>query len=109
MKIVESLSLAIENKDKKILYLYRLTQCQIINGLAFGIEVERQDLIDGSLTNIERDSVDIISTKEEKVRDILYLLYKNNVSPIHLIDVIGTYVDECVEDFNSEEALVGSI
>lgn len=109
MKIVESLSLAIENKDKKILYLYRLTQCQTINGQAFGIEVERQDLIGGVLTNIERDSVDVISTKEEKVKDILNLLYKNNVSPIHLIEVIGTYVDECVEDFNCEEALVGSM
>ncbi len=109
MKIVESLSLAIENKGKKIIYFYRLTQCQTKVGQAFGIEVERQDFRDGALTNIERDSVDIISTKEEKVRSILELLYKNNVSPIHLIDVIGVYVDECVEDFNNEESLVESM
>ena len=106
MKIVESLSLAIENKDKKILYLYRLTQCKIRKGQAFGVEVERQDIINDRLTNIERNSVDIISTREENVRPILELLYKNNVSPIHLIDVIGGYVDNLVEEFNDEETLV---
>lgn len=109
MKIVESLSLAIENKGKKIMYFYRLTQCQTNTGQAFGIEVERQDLREDVLVNIERDSVDIISTKEDKVRSILELLYKNNVSPIHLIDVIGSYVDECIEDFNDVESLVGSM
>ncbi|MBM6860819.1 hypothetical protein H9X78_10025 [Clostridium saudiense] len=109
MKIVESLSLAIENNGKKIMYFYRLTQCQTKIGQAFGIEVERQDLKEDILVNIERDSVDIISTKENKVRSILELLYKNNVSPIHLIDVIGSYVDECVEDFNEVESLVESI
>ena len=109
MKIVESLSLAIENKGKKIMYFYRLTQCQTKTGQAFGIEIERQDLREDVLVNIERDSVDIISTKEDKVRSILELLYKNNVSPIHLIDVIGSYVDECIEDFNDVESLVGSM
>ena len=109
MKIVESLSLAIENKGKKIMYFYRLTQCQTKTGQAFGIEVERQDLREDVLVNIERDSVDIISTKEDKVRSIFELLYKNNVSPIHLIDVIGSYVDECIEDFNDVESLVGSM
>lgn len=109
MKIVESLSLAIENKGKKIMYFYRLTQCETKTGQAFGIEVERQDLRDDVLVNIERDSVDIISTKEGKVRSILELLYQNNVSPIHLIDIIGAYVDECVEDFNEVESLVGSM
>ena len=109
MKIVESLSLAIENKGKKIMYFYRLTQCQTKTGQAFGIEVETQDLREDVLVNIERDSVDIISIKEDKVRSILELLYKNNVSPIHLIDVIGSYVDECIEDFNDVESLVGSM
>lgn len=109
MKIVEALSLSIENKGKKVMYFYRLTQCQTKTGQAFGIDVERQDLKDGVLINIERDSVDMISTKEDKVRSILELLYKNNVSPIHLIDVIGAYVDEYVEDFNNIESLVGSM
>lgn len=109
MKIVEALSLSIENKGKKVMYFYRLTQCQTKTGQAFGIDVERQDLKDGVLINIERDSVDMISTKEDKVRIILELLYKNNVSPIHLIDVIGAYVDEYVEDFNNIESLVGSM
>ena len=109
MKIIEALSLVIENKSKKINYFYRLTECETNFGQAFGIELERQDIKDGVLTNIERDSIDVISNNKDKVRTILELLYKNNVSPIHLIDVIGSYVDECVEDFNSEESLVAYV
>lgn len=106
MKIVESLSLSIENSGKEIIYFYRLTEYKTKKGQVFGVEVERQDIINDRVTNIERDSVDIISKKEENVRNILELLYKNNVSPIHLIDVIGEYIDNLVEDFNDEEDLV---
>ena len=67
---------------------------------AYGIEVERQDVIDGDLVNIERDSVNNISTNKEKVKKLFDLVSKNNVSPIHLIDVIGEYVDEYITDFN---------
>ena len=28
------------------------------------------------------------------------MLYENEVSPIHLVDIIGPYVDEYVNDFN---------
>lgn len=106
MRIKETLSLSIENKENIINYIYRLTETKFRSGQAFGIEIERQDMKDGKVINIDRDSVDIISNNEEKVMPILDLLYKNNVSPIHLIDIIGQYVDECVEDFNSKEIVV---
>lgn len=109
MKIKESLSLSIENKEKEIQYFYRLTERETARGIAFGIEVEKQELNEGVLVNIERDSIDIISNKKEKVKHLLDLLYKNNVSPIHLVDVIGKYVDECVQDFDSEESLAKSL
>ena len=66
----------------------------------YRIEVERQDIINGGLVNIERNSVNNISTDKEKVKRLFDLVSKNNVSPIHLIDVIGEYVDEYVSDFN---------
>lgn len=106
MKIIESLNLIIENKGKEIKYFYRLTECETMVGQSFGIEIERQDVRNGVLMNIERDSVEIISNKKEKVKAILDLLYKNNVSPVHLIDVIGEYVDEYVSDFDNAETLV---
>ena len=52
------------------------------------------------MLKIERDSVNYISTHKEKVKKLFDLVSKNNVSPIHLIDVIGEYVDEYVSDFN---------
>ena len=38
---------------------------------AYGIEVERQDIIDGELVKIERDSVNYISTHKERLRNYL--------------------------------------
>ena len=52
------------------------------------------------INNIERDSVEYISPALYKVNSLLSLLYNNNVSPVHLVDVIGEYVDEYVEDFD---------
>ena len=41
-----------------------------------------------------------ISKKKVVVQKLLDLLYRNQVSPIHLIDVIGETVDNCVLEFN---------
>ncbi|MFU7517963.1 DUF6514 family protein, partial [Clostridium sp. HCS.1] len=65
-------------------------------GHAFGIEIERQDLIEGEVVRIERDSINKISNKEEKVKKLLDLVYRNKVSPIHLVDILGEYVDRYV-------------
>ena len=56
--------------------------------------------LENEMVKIERDSVNYISTHKEKVKKLFDLVSKNNVSPIHLIDVIGEYVDEYVSDFN---------
>lgn len=101
MKIKACLSSTIDIEEKHMKYFYRLTEGQCYEGQAYGIEVERQDTIAGKLTNIERDAVGIISKSEEKVKGILEILFNNKVSPIHLIDVISSYVDECVEEFKS--------
>ncbi|MBI6873250.1 DUF6514 family protein, partial [Clostridium aciditolerans] len=69
---------------------------------SYGIEIERQDLVDGKLVNIERDCVKSISPERHKVHNLMKLLYDNNVSPIHLIDVLGDYIDEYIVDFDKE-------
>jgi hypothetical protein len=67
---------------------------------AYGIEIERLDYDKNLLINIERDNINLISPQRKKVENILNLLYENNVSPIHLVDIIGQYADEYVCDFN---------
>jgi hypothetical protein len=91
-------------------YFYRITKGQVILPIggdkvvvqSYGIEIERQDIKDGSIFNIERDSISSISPQRYKVHNLLKLLYDNVVSPIHLIDVLGEYVDEYIIDFDKE-------
>lgn len=98
--VKECFDITVEKENYKMNYFYRMTFGRFKGRQVYGIEVERQDIIDGELVKIERDSVNYISTHKEKVKKLFDLVSKNNVSPIHLIDVIGEYVDEYVSDFN---------
>ena len=98
--VKECFDITVEKENCKMNYFYRMILGDFKGRQAYGIEVERQDIIDGELVKIERDSVNYISTNKEKVKKLFDLVSKNNVSPIHLIDVIGEYVDEYVSDFN---------
>lgn len=100
MNIVDSLYINNNNDSKEVRYSFRMIREKFNAGQAFGIEVERQDLIQGSVIKIERDLIRGISNKEEKVKELLNLVHKYQVSPIHLVDILGEYVDNYVSDFN---------
>lgn len=100
MYIVNSLYSNFKNDNKESQYYFRMTKKDFDFGHAFGIEIERQDLIEGEVVKIERDSINKISNREEKVKELLDLVYRNKVSPIHLVDILGEYVDRYVSDFN---------
>lgn len=101
MLVVKNLIGSEEKEDKtKIIYNYRLIKEDYLNGQAYGIEVERQDFVEGVLVNIERDEIRKISNLKEKVNNLLEIIHKNKVSPIHIVDILGEYVDNYVIDFN---------
>ncbi len=110
MLILEQMSRAEKVEEKDAIYVYRLIKDTLllpfndekIEVQSYGIEVERQDLINGVVVGIERDKVKTISPQRYKVRNLMKLLYDNMVSPIHLVDVLGEYVDEYVIDFEDE-------
>lgn len=111
MMIVESMIRNEVCEDMKHNYFYRLTRDTIFLALggdemevqSYGIEIERQDIANGSIVNIERDFIKSISPHRHKVHNLLKLLYDHCVSPIHLIEVLGDYIDEYIVDF--DEAL----
>ena len=70
------------------------------NETVYGIVVKKESIKNKVVVSTIEDRVDIISKKKEVVQKLLDLLYRNQVSPIHLIDVIGETVDNCVLEFN---------
>lgn len=108
--VVENLMRTESREDMRNVYLYRLLKSKVhitygkdtIEVQSYGIEIERQDVIDGKLVNIERDSIKSISPERYKVHNLLKLLCDNLVSPIHLIDVLGDYIDEYIIDFDKD-------
>lgn len=108
MVVVECLTKSENNENTMYLYSYRMTKGTIelpfenssVEVQSYGIEVERQDILNGMVMNIERDSLKSISPQRHKVHELLKMLYDNSVSPIHFIEVAGQFVDEYISDFD---------
>lgn len=99
MHIVEEREIFKTLEDKEVKYIYSITEQEYNNMQVYGIRVQRNDYKEGKRVNLEEDGVNIISSKIEKVKKIFDYIYKGEVSPIHLIDIIGEEVDKCVFDF----------
>lgn len=108
MMVVETLNRTESLGDLTYIYVYRLIKGQItINSQderipvqTYGIEIERQDFTNGVMVNIERERVDNISPQRHKVHNLIRMIYENGVSPIHLIDVLGEYIDSYITDYD---------
>jgi hypothetical protein len=75
-------------------YTYKITE-EFLDGVReYGIEAKREDNKGGLVTNNISDEVKYISAKKERVSEILSLLSRNEVSPIHLVNIIGEYIDK---------------
>lgn len=99
MKIVQNLNIVRNYDNLRHDYQYRIIETKYNEVNTYGIEIERKDFNNDVLINIERNSIEKISYYLEKVRELLSILYKNEVSPIHLLDIIGEKVDEYVSEF----------
>jgi hypothetical protein len=110
MKILDELITTNQENQVMYTYYYRLTcddfKIRIGNKASkcksYGIEVERKDFREESIENIERSSISNISPYRHKVKALLNIIYKNNVSPIHLVDVLGSRVDEYTCDYEQD-------
>lgn len=116
MIVIENLSKKVTEADVKHNYFYRLVKGEMSVSMygelteiqAYGIEIERQDVIDDIVVFIERDSVENISPHRHKVKNLLKLLYDNEVSPIHMIDILGDFIDEYIVDFDEMLKNIGT-
>jgi hypothetical protein len=116
MIIIENLSKKMMENDVKHNYFYRLVKSEMSVSMygeltqvqAYGIEIERQDILDDTVVFIERDCVENISPQRHKVKNLLKMLYDNNVSPIHMIDILGEYIDEYIVDFDEMLKNIGT-
>lgn len=106
--VVESIVRRERFGDKDHIYYFKMTKYSIkMNGThlpyemqSYGIEIERQDMLEEKLIKIEKDCIKFISPHRFKVHNLLKILYDNMVSPIHLIDIAGEYVDRFSCDYD---------
>jgi len=108
MVVIENLFKKVIDGDVNHNYFYRLVKSQISVSMdgeltkvhAYGIEIEMQDTDNGTVVRIQRDCVENISPQRYKVKNLLKMVYDNTVSPIHMIDILGEYIDEYTSDFD---------
>lgn len=56
----------------------------------------------GRLEDIFSDSLTVVSSVKDKVVNLIEFLKDNEVSPHHLVDIVGEYADEWVGDFDRD-------
>ena len=108
MNLVEEYTSINRENDVEFRYAYRLIKKDYKGIIAYGIEIERKDYVGLKNINLEREKIDMISPHRYKVKQLLTKLYNNQVSPLHLIDIIGSYSDEHAYEFDAviqEEAI----
>lgn len=81
-----------------------------INVPCYGIEITSERIVNGRLDDIFCDSIAVVSSIKDKVLNLIEFLKDNEVSPHHLIDIVGEYADEWVGDFERDaRCLIESI
>lgn len=108
MNIVDTLSRKITVDGIEYRYEYNIVKTKVLlsdYGLnkevqSYGIEVERRDVSDGKVINIEREIVKNISPQRHKVQALAKLLSDNLVSPVNFIEVIGENIDDYIIDYD---------
>ncbi|MEQ8154387.1 MAG: DUF6514 family protein [Clostridiaceae bacterium] len=95
--------------EKTYKYFYRVIKNMIeiasevedtVKTQSYGVEIERHDIINNTLVKIEKNTVHNISPNFCKVNNIVKNLFEKAVSPLHLVDIIGTEADESVFDYH---------
>lgn len=102
MVLLSKLETKKTNEEQEIKYIYKLTETERNDEIAYGIVVEKLSIDNNQVIDINRECVELVSPIREKVEKLQKMLYNYEVSPIHLIDVAGEYIDECVLDFDKE-------
>lgn len=100
MNVVDEYTCINNDTNIEYRYAYRLIKREYNGISAYGIETERKDYVNFKNINLEREKIELISTQRHNVKQLLITLYNNQVSPIHLIDIIGSYVDEHIYEFD---------
>lgn len=78
------------------IYIYEITkQCEE-DIVEYGIEVRREDKSKGNVIKIIKSQVKSISSNKERIEEIMNILWRNEVSPIHLQDILSDYIDRDV-------------
>ena len=108
MNLVDEYTSIYKGEDVEYRYIYRLIKKDFRGITAYGIEIERKDYVGLANVNLERERIDVISPHRHKVKQLLMKLYTNQVSPYHLIDLVGGYADEYADEFDNgmEEKVV---
>lgn len=75
------------------IYIYKVTQQKQDSILEYGVKATREDVSKGESVTIVESEVKYISPKKDVVMGIVDILCRNEVSPIHLKEIICDYVD----------------
>ncbi|NLK93591.1 MAG: hypothetical protein GX275_00170 [Clostridiales bacterium] len=100
MKVINQIIKTQTIQEIEVKYIYRISESKFEGKKVYGIEIEKNEIVNGKTINVDREFVEKISPNMNKIEKIYNVLVENIVSPIHFIDIMGEEIDKCVFDFN---------
>lgn len=98
------------DNDREYVYIYYMTESTkdiVVEDLevsvaSYGIGIVREEIVNGKVIETYEDRFDAVSPFKNKVMSLIDFLIDNEVSPVHLIDIIGENIDNWVSDYEIE-------
>lgn len=99
MKVINQTIKTLTIEETEVKYIYNISESTFEGQEVYGIEIEKSEVLNGKVKDIDREYIEKISLNKSKVEEMFTILAENIVSPIHFIDIMGEEIDKCTFDF----------
>lgn len=105
--IIDTINCSIKCDDGELEYIYNLTERKLsleVKGkeeeiITYGVEAQSYMIKENKKVLIFKDAVEILTPYKHKAKDFINMLRRNQVSPVHLLNVAEEVIEEYYLDF----------
>lgn len=105
--IIDTINCRIKCDDGELEYIYNLTERKLsleVEGkeeeiITYGVEAQSYLVKENKKVLVFRDAIDVLTPYKHKAKEFINILKKNEVSPVHLLDIAEEIIEEYYLDF----------
>lgn len=105
--IIDTINCSIKCDDGELEYIYNLTERKLsleVEGkeeeiITYGVEAQSYVVKENKKVLISKDAIEVLTPYKHKAKEFINMLRKNEVSPVHLLNIAEEVIEEYYLDF----------